>query len=129
DSHGRVTIPGFYDRLRTWPSHERAFMARNGPSDADIRRDAGTARGWGEPGYTLHERTTIRPALTVNGLTGGYQGPGGKAVIPAVASAKLSFRLVPDQEPQEIAALVRRHLARVVPPTIQCTVRTGLVAR
>lgn len=129
DSHGRITIPGFYDRVRRWPPDERAFMARNGPADADILRDAGAARGWGEAGYTLHERTTIRPALTVNGLTGGYQGPGGKAVIPAVASAKLSFRLVPDQEPREIVALFRRHLARVVPPTVQWTLRTGMAAR
>jgi acetylornithine deacetylase/succinyl-diaminopimelate desuccinylase-like protein len=129
DAAGRINIPGFYDRVRRWPPDERAFMARNGPADADILRDAGAVRGWGEGGYTLHERTTIRPALTVNGLTGGYQGPGGKAVIPAVASAKLSFRLVPDQEPHEIAALFRRHLARVVPPTVHCTIRTGLAAR
>ena len=99
DRRGRVAIPGFYDQVRLWPPEERATMARNGPSDATVLRDAGAAQGWGEEGYTLHERTTIRPALTINGLVGGYQGPGGKAVIPAVASAKLSFRLVPDQDP------------------------------
>jgi acetylornithine deacetylase/succinyl-diaminopimelate desuccinylase-like protein len=129
DRRGRVAIPGFYDRVRIWPAEERAFMARDAPSDTAILHRAGTARGWGEPGYTLHERTTIRPALTVNGLSGGYQGPGGKAVIPAVASAKLSFRIVPDQEPDEIAALFRRHVARVAPPTVHCTVRTVLAAR
>jgi acetylornithine deacetylase/succinyl-diaminopimelate desuccinylase-like protein len=129
DRRGRVAIPGFYDRVRTWPSGERALMARDAPSDQTVREHAGTARDWGEAGYTLHERTTIRPALTVNGLTGGYQGPGGKAVIPAVASAKLSFRLVPDQEPSEVAALFRRHLARVAPPTVRCTTRTALSAR
>jgi acetylornithine deacetylase/succinyl-diaminopimelate desuccinylase-like protein len=129
DRGGRVAIPGFYDRVRTLPAEERAFMKRDAPSDRAILHRAGAARGWGEPGYTLHERTTIRPALTVNGLTGGYQGPGGKAVIPAVASAKLSFRLVPDQEPGEIAALFRRHVARIAPPTVHCTVRTILTAR
>ena len=127
--YGRVAIPGFYDRVRLWPADERAFMARNAPADAAVLRDAGADRGWGEADYTLHERTTIRPALTVNGLTGGYQGPGGKAVIPALASAKLSFRLVPDQDPREVAALFRRHLARITPPTVRCAVRMGLAAR
>ena len=129
DRRGRVAIPGFYDQVRLWPPEERATMARNGPSDATVLRDAGAAQAWGEEGYTLHERTTIRPALTINGLVGGYQGPGGKAVIPAVASAKLSFRLVPDQDPGEIAALFHRHLARIAPPTVRCTVRTDLAAR
>jgi len=128
DRRGRVAIPGFYDQVRLWPPEERATMARNGPSDATVLRDAGAAQAWGEEGYTLHERTTIRPALTINGLVGGYQGPGGKAVIPAVASAKLSFRLVPDQDPGEIAALFHRHLARIAPPTVRCTVRTDLAA-
>jgi len=129
DREGRVAIPEFYQRVRNWPAAERAFMARDAPADAAKLHHAGTSRAWGEPGFTLHERTTIRPALTVNGLTGGYQGPGGKAVIPAVASAKLSFRLVPDQDPGEIGALFRRHVTRVAPPTVRCTVRTGLIAR
>jgi acetylornithine deacetylase/succinyl-diaminopimelate desuccinylase-like protein len=129
DRRSRVTIPGFYDRVRSWPEAERAFMAFNAPTDAAVLQEAGAARRWGEAGYTLHERTTIRPALTVNGLTGGYRGPGGKAVIPAVASAKLSFRLVPDQEPGEIAALFCRHLARVTPRTVRCSVRTYQAAR
>jgi acetylornithine deacetylase/succinyl-diaminopimelate desuccinylase-like protein len=129
DRDGRIAIAGFYDRVRTLPADERAFMARDAPSDAAILTRAGASRGWGEPGYTLHERTAIRPALTVNGLTGGYQGPGGKAVIPAVASAKLSFRLVSDQDPAEIEALFHRHIARVAPPSVHCTVRRGLAAR
>lgn len=129
DRHGRVAIAGFYARVRNWPAQERAFMARNAPSDAALLRHAGATRGWGEADFTLHERTTIRPALTINGVTGGYQGPGGKAVIPAVASVKLSFRLVPDQDPRTIAALLRRHLARVVPPTVRYTLRPGLSAR
>src|SRR5262249_35727743 len=74
---GRVAIPGFYDGVRVWDQQERAQMARNGPSDQKILKDGGAARGWGERGYSLYERTTVRPALTVNGVTGGYQGPGG----------------------------------------------------
>ncbi len=85
--------------------------------------------GWGECGYTLYERTTIRPALTVNGLIGGYQGPGNKSIIPACAVAKLNFRLVPDQDPLEIEQLWRQHVARLTPPTVRTTLRTHLAAR
>jgi acetylornithine deacetylase/succinyl-diaminopimelate desuccinylase-like protein len=99
-------------------------MARTGPSDPQILRDARVAEGWGESGYTLYERLTIRPALTVNGITGGYQGPGGKGVIPARARAKISFRLVPDQDPREIDRLFRAHIARIVPSTMRASVRT-----
>jgi acetylornithine deacetylase/succinyl-diaminopimelate desuccinylase-like protein len=110
DRDGRVTIRGFYDRVRRVPEAERERMARTGPTDAEILRDAQVERGFGERGYSLYERTTIRPALTINGLSGGYQGPGGKAVIPARATAKIIIRLVPDQDPQEILAKLRAHL-------------------
>ena len=85
--------------------------------------------GWGDCGYTLYERTTIRPALTVNGLIGGYQGPGNKSIIPACAVAKLNFRLVPDQDPLEIEQLWRQHVAHLTPPTVRTTLRTHLAAR
>ena len=70
---------------------------------------------WGEPGFTLYERTTIRPALTVTTVRGGHQGPGVKAVIPSRASAMLNFRLVADQDPAEIDRLCRRFVARHCP--------------
>jgi acetylornithine deacetylase/succinyl-diaminopimelate desuccinylase-like protein len=124
DARGRVSIPGFYARVRRWSPAERASMRRSGPSDRGILRDAQTAHGWGERGYTLYERTTLRPALTLNGITGGYGGPGVKAVIPARALAKLNFRLVVDQDPREIEELFRRHVARITPPTVRSTVRT-----
>jgi acetylornithine deacetylase/succinyl-diaminopimelate desuccinylase-like protein len=124
DAAGRITIPGFYDKVRRWGRDERARMVHTGPSDAQILRDARVDEGWGESGYTLYERLTIRPALTTNGITGGYQGPGGKGVIPARACAKLSFRLVPDQDPRDIDRLFRAHIARIVPPTLHATVRT-----
>ncbi len=132
DRHGRVTIPHFYDRVRVWDSAERARMARSGPTDEAIRRDArlpASLQAWGEQGYSLYERTTIRPALTVNGLSGGYSGPGGKAVIPARGLAKLSFRLVPDQEPAEIERLFRRHIATLTPPSVNVQVRVHSQAR
>jgi acetylornithine deacetylase/succinyl-diaminopimelate desuccinylase-like protein len=124
DADGRIAIPGFYASVRRWGRDERARMARSGPSDRQIRHDARVKEGWGEDGHTLYERLTIRPALTVNGITGGYQGPGGKGVIPARALAKLSFRLVPDQDPRDIDRLFRAHIARIVPSTMRATVRT-----
>ena len=128
DSEGRIMISGFYKRVRKWSNDERMLMARSGPSDQSILRDAKAEVGWGEPGYTLYERTTIRPAVTINGITGGYQGPGSKAVIPARAVAKINFRLVPDQDPREIDKLFRKHVARVTPNTVIPQVRTTLTA-
>jgi acetylornithine deacetylase/succinyl-diaminopimelate desuccinylase-like protein len=124
DRHGRVAIPGFYDRVRRWAETERDYMKRNGPPDRQILRDAETEAGWGERGYSLYERVTVRPSLTINGISGGYQGVGGKAVIPARALAKLSFRLVPDQTPRETEILFRRHIARVTPLTVKSVVRS-----
>lgn len=128
DAGGRIAIPGFYDRVRLWSEDERDYMAQTGPRDGEILRNAQVAQGWGEPRFTLYERTTIRPALTVNGIVGGYQGAGPKAVIPARAVAKLNFRLAPDQEPQEIDRLFRRYVAGITPPTVRVTIRTQLAA-
>lgn len=129
DGRGAIAIPGFYESVRELTREERVYMARVGPSDARILRDAGARRGWGEAGFSLYERTTIRPALSVNGIVGGYQGPGAKAVIPARASAKLNFRLVPDQDPGEIDALFRGFIERIAPPTVDVNVRTLFRAR
>jgi acetylornithine deacetylase/succinyl-diaminopimelate desuccinylase-like protein len=123
--NGRVAVPGFYDQVRRWNERDRQVMATVAPSDAAVLRQAGAPRGWGEAGWSLHERTTMRPAVTINGVSGGYQGPGSKSVIPAAAGAKLGIRLVPDQGPSQIERLVRRHLARVMPPTVHLEVRTG----
>lgn len=122
---GRVAIAGFYDRVRGRSPAERALLAAAAPPDAAVLRQAGVRRGWGEPGWSLHERTTLRPAVTVNGVTGGYGGPGSKSVIPARATAKLGIRLVPDQRPADVEELLRRHLARATPPTVYTTLRTG----
>jgi len=129
DTNGRIAIPGFYDRIRRLSMEERASLTSSGPSDKQILRDAQAEHRWGEHGYTLYERTTIRPALTVNGITSGYQGPGGKAIIPARATAKISFRLVPDQEPSEIEQLFRTHIARNTPPTMRAMIRAHLRAK
>jgi acetylornithine deacetylase/succinyl-diaminopimelate desuccinylase-like protein len=123
DREGHVVIPGFYNQVRRANDAERATLKSAGPSDAQILEDAGAHRGWGESGYSLYERTSIRPALTVNGIAGGYQGPGVKAVIPSSAVAKISFRLVPDQDPAEVARMFRRHIARITPAAVRSSVR------
>jgi acetylornithine deacetylase/succinyl-diaminopimelate desuccinylase-like protein len=124
DANGRIAFPGVYDSVRSWSKEERAHMARAGPSDDQILDDAQVELGWGERGYSLYERLTLRPVLTINGISGGYQGPGAKGVIPSRATAKLSFRLVPDQDPREVDRLFRKHIARIAPPTVHATVRT-----
>jgi acetylornithine deacetylase/succinyl-diaminopimelate desuccinylase-like protein len=123
EADGRIAIDDFYlDVLEESPT-ERRFMATQGPSESSILADATAAASWGEPGYTAYERTAIRPSLSVNGVTGGYQGPGGKAVIPARAAAKLSFRLVPAQRPTTVQELLRSHVRRVTPPGIRTKLR------
>jgi len=124
DGHGRVTIPGFYDDVREWSDKERAFMACAGPTNEDILRDAQVEHGWGEPGFSLYERTTIRPALTLNGMAGGHYGRGSKSIIAASAIAKIGFRLVPDQDPQKIAKLFSDYVVRITPAAVRAAVRT-----
>jgi acetylornithine deacetylase/succinyl-diaminopimelate desuccinylase-like protein len=128
DGSGRVAVRGFYDRVRACSRREREEMARVAPSDAQLLREAKAARGWGEPEYTAYERTTIRPCLVVNGIVGGYQGPGAKAVLPARATVKINIRLVPDQNPRDIARLIREHVDRITPATVRATVRATMAA-
>ena len=123
DPDGRVAIPGFYDSVRPVSATARERTAEAAPMDEEVLLNARAPRGWGEPGYTLHERVTIRPALTINGLCGGHCGPGGKGIIPARAIAKLSFRLVPDQDPHHVERLLRQTLSRRTPPTVGVSLR------
>jgi acetylornithine deacetylase/succinyl-diaminopimelate desuccinylase-like protein len=126
---GRIAIPGVYDQVRELPAPERRRMAAGGPSDQRIAADAGIDTPRGESGYSLYERLTVRPSLTVNGLTGGYQGPGSKSVIPAKASAKLSIRLVPDQDPAAVKRAIAVFIGRMAPPGVKVDVVFGKSAR
>lgn len=102
DRRGRVTLHGFYDRVRPIP-RELASLWKSLPFDeTDFLATAGMRAGWGEEGFSTLERMWARPTADCNGITGGYTGPGGKTVIPAQASTKISFRLVPDQNPAEV---------------------------
>jgi acetylornithine deacetylase/succinyl-diaminopimelate desuccinylase-like protein len=128
DVDGRVALPGFYSSVRDWDRAERAFMKRTGPGDEELLRGASADDACGEPGFSLYERITIRPALTVNGIIGGYQGTGAKAVIPARATAKLNFRLVPDQDPGEVEDQLRAYAESVAPAGVRVAIRRQMAA-
>jgi len=124
DPRGRIAIPGFYEQVRELSPIERSYMARVGPTDAQILRDARAKHAWGEPGFSLYERTTIRPALTVNAIRSGDPGHSEPAVIPSKALAMLDFRLAPEQDPDAIDRLFRQFIARIAPRTVDINVRT-----
>jgi acetylornithine deacetylase/succinyl-diaminopimelate desuccinylase-like protein len=125
DPNGHIAIPGFYDRVLPLTASERRYMRQAGPKDQEILRDAHAEHAWGESEFSLYERTTMRPSVSINGIVGGYQGPGGKAVIPSRAAAKLNFRLVPAQDPDEITQLFRKYVEQNAPSTVDCKVRAG----
>lgn len=122
DANGRVAIDGFYDKVLPFPDAVRAGMRALPHSDAELMHEVGVAALGGEPGYTTLERLWTRPTCEVNGLLSGYTGEGAKTVLPAVSMAKVSFRLVPDQDPDQIVELVRRHVARVTPAGVTASV-------
>jgi acetylornithine deacetylase/succinyl-diaminopimelate desuccinylase-like protein len=121
DRGGRIKIPGFYDDVRDLRSEERAQWKQLPFSETRYRKDLGAPRLFGESGYTTLERTWARPTVEINGLLSGFTGEGAKTVIPAVAMAKISMRLVPDQDPDKIAAQFEAYLAKIVPKTVQYT--------
>lgn len=123
DEHGRILIPGFYDKVRDLEPEERAEMAKI-PFDREVwLAEAGVMREWGEPDYTVIERTTARPTLDVNGIWGGYIQPGAKTVLPSKAFAKISMRLVPDQNHEEISRLIADYFQKLAPPAVSVEVR------
>ncbi len=122
DDNHRITIPGFYDDVVGLSAEERAKM-NEAPFDLDTyKEDLGIDAVQGEKGYTTLERASIRPTLDVNGIWGGYIGKGAKTVLPSEASAKISMRLVPDQDPDKITALFKNHFEKIAPPSVKVTV-------
>ncbi|MCB0077820.1 MAG: dipeptidase [Anaerolineales bacterium] len=122
DEEGHITVPGFYDQVVPLSEAERREMARVPYGEAELLAETGALKAWGEPEYTVTERVSARPTLELNGIWGGFTGQGAKTVLPAKASAKISMRLVPDQDPWQMAERVRRYLRAIAPPTIEVDV-------
>jgi acetylornithine deacetylase/succinyl-diaminopimelate desuccinylase-like protein len=118
DENNHISIPGFYDDVVEANAAERKLMAE-APFDLDeFKKDLGVREVWGEKGYTSNERTGIRPTLELNGIWGGYTGEGAKTVLPSKAFAKISCRLVPNQDSHKITDLLINHLKKIAPPYI-----------
>jgi acetylornithine deacetylase/succinyl-diaminopimelate desuccinylase-like protein len=117
DRNGRITIPGFYDDVRRLPAAERRALARLPFSEKKFQRDLGAPALFGEKGFTTLERLWARPTLEINGVCSGFIGEGAKTVLPCRAMAKVSMRLVPNQDPNKIARLFVQHVKRLAPKT------------
>ncbi|NLF69362.1 MAG: dipeptidase [Candidatus Anammoximicrobium sp.] len=119
DDDGRVQVPGFYDDVVPLTDRERAQFAALAFDERAFLQRIGADAATGEAGYTTLERRWARPTCDVNGIWGGYQGQGGKTVLPSTAGAKFSFRLVPRQDPRRVAAGLRELFTRICPPGIR----------
>ena len=123
DENGRVTIPGFYDDVRELTPAERKAFNKAPFCLKEYKKALDIAAVEGEAGYTTMERTGVRPSLDVNGIWGGYTGEGTKTVIPSKASAKISMRLVPNQNFEKIGELFKAHFEAIAPKSVKVDVR------
>jgi acetylornithine deacetylase/succinyl-diaminopimelate desuccinylase-like protein len=123
DENNHITIPGFYDDVVELSKEEREALNKAPFDIQEYENDLGINEVWGEKGYTTLERTGIRPTLEVNGIWGGYIGEGAKTVLPAKANAKISMRLVPNQNSDRITALFTEHFERITPRGVTVKIR------
>ena len=123
DKNGKITIPGFYKNVRKLTKKERASFKKLPWNDKRYAKDLGVKKLHGEKGYTTLERLWARPTLECNGIWGGFTGEGAKTVLPSKASAKISMRLVPDQQSEKIARLFEKHIKKLAPKTVIVAVR------
>ncbi len=121
DKGGRIKIPGFYEDVVPLRDEERQEFARLPFNERKYRQELGAPKLFGESGYTTLERVWARPTFEVNGLLSGFTGDGAKTVLPAVAMAKVSMRLVPNQEPRKIGDLFEAYVKKVMPKSVTCT--------
>jgi len=123
DENNHITIPGFYDDVVELSKEERAEMALTPFDLKDYSNDLGIDEVRGETGFSTIERTGIRPTLEVNGIWGGYIGEGAKTVLPSKANAKISMRLVPNQNSDKITELFENYFKKIAPPYVKVTVK------
>jgi acetylornithine deacetylase/succinyl-diaminopimelate desuccinylase-like protein len=123
DANGRATVPGFYDRVRALSAEEKKALNALPFDEAGFIRESGAPAAWGEKGFNTLERTTVRPTLDVNGMWSGYTGEGSKTVLPFFAAAKVSMRLVPDQDPADIFRRFEAHVLSLAPPEVSVKVK------
>jgi acetylornithine deacetylase/succinyl-diaminopimelate desuccinylase-like protein len=122
DRGGRIKIPGFYDDVVPLREEEREAWAKLPFNEKQYRKDFGIPKVAGETGYSTLERTWARPTFEVNGLLSGFTGEGAKTVLPALAMAKVSMRLVPNQQPDKIAELFEQYVKKITPKTVELKV-------
>lgn len=123
DDNNHITIPGFYDKVEELSKEERAEMAKAPFNLEHYKKALQIEAVYGEADYTTNERNSIRPTLDVNGIWGGYIGEGAKTVIPSKAFAKISMRLVPNQDWEEITQLFKKHFENIAPKGVKVTVK------
>ncbi len=119
DENNHITLPGYYDSVRPLSEDERAHLAKLPVGDSFIKQQTGVPEVWGEVGYTSVERAGGRPTLEINGMISGFTGAGQKTIIPSSAMAKITCRLVPDQEPEQVYEQMKRYLDEKAPKTIR----------
>ncbi len=124
DEHGKITLPGFYDDVVELSTMERDSINLISTNEQSIKDQTGVANIWGEESYTVPERIGIRPSLSVNGIFGGYTGKGSKTIIPSSATAKFSIRLVKNQDPQKIEAILKKYFSETIPTTVTWKLKT-----
>ncbi|NHE59443.1 dipeptidase [Cyclobacterium plantarum] len=122
DENNHITIPGFYDQVQEYGKEYRDKLNQAPFDEGEFKRKLDIKETYGEKGYTTIERVGIRPTLDVNGIWGGYIGEGAKTVLPSKASAKISMRLVPDQDHKSIAKLFENHFKSIAPPAVKVKV-------
>jgi acetylornithine deacetylase/succinyl-diaminopimelate desuccinylase-like protein len=118
-----IAVPGFYDDVVSLTEAERAMIAKTDLSEEQYKAVTGVPALWGDQRYTIRERLSARPTLDINGLWSGWTGPGPKTIIPQKAGAKLSSRLVANQDPHKIFELLKAYLESIAPPTVRLDVR------
>lgn len=125
DENGKITIPGIYDDVRPITEEEKENLKRLDHNEEELRQEVEAPALAGENNFTALERIWARPTFDVNGIIGGFTGDGAKTIIPSKASAKVSMRLVPDQDPDKVADMLEKHIKSLAPDSVEVTVHKG----